>query len=600
MEDTEPKQEKPRVAASSSGKTYTAILYFHGMGTPRRHQEISRLTDALDQFAECQDAASVGRLRGQEAAFEPPRAYQEEEVAFVSLIRLVKRFGDRFRWEGAFRIYEGYWSPSTAGGYSSARVFWWLLLRTASPIRVLCAPWRAYQRVRLSTLYKMYSEARGRSVEQHYRELEAHYREFENWAARHRYPRGSMRQFKRFLLEKLNPGPKHRAISSLFTRWQMRFLAEQSFVLILCLTALLGLVDFVVTLAALLTSWADTFFPVVVEHLPVIPSFASIFRAHHYTLWALSILTTYFFFAARYQLSNFWSDVMFWTVQREKDVRYSKRKEILRAGEEILLQVLRDPDCNRVVVLGHSLGSAIAQECLLRLGRRKRAWKDRVDRPDELDRLDRISHFITIGSPIDRLYYFFETHDVGVHRYNRISEQLRGDTSHPPFSNGKETGTQWINIWDNADPISAKLFTSRKQIPNHEAILNIGAMSSYRPNFIGAHTDYFFSKAAMRVIFWITIMGRLPTRDSLDDGLATAFRRSAMMIRPFAWGLVLAIPWLIFASEFGLLLSMTPIAYRLLAVLAAVVLIFAVLQLGGAVMDKIRPVRIDRLAQRIP
>jgi hypothetical protein len=81
-EDQQPEEALANVPRSDE---YTAILYYHGMGTPRRHEEISRLTDALDQFAERQAAASVGRLRNQNVAFEPSRTDQDDVVAYPDM-----------------------------------------------------------------------------------------------------------------------------------------------------------------------------------------------------------------------------------------------------------------------------------------------------------------------------------------------------------------------------------------------------------------------------------------------------------------------------------------------------------------------------------
>src|SRR5258708_17825131 len=82
--------------------SYVAIVYFHGMGAPRRHEEISRLTDALDQYSSSLDVASVGRLRNQKVFFEPSRNDDDDDVAYVGINRVVRRFGDSYRVETKF------------------------------------------------------------------------------------------------------------------------------------------------------------------------------------------------------------------------------------------------------------------------------------------------------------------------------------------------------------------------------------------------------------------------------------------------------------------------------------------------------------------
>ena len=49
---------------------HTAIVYFHGIGTQRRHEEISRLLDAIDQYSRTQDGTTIGYPRGQEVKFK--------------------------------------------------------------------------------------------------------------------------------------------------------------------------------------------------------------------------------------------------------------------------------------------------------------------------------------------------------------------------------------------------------------------------------------------------------------------------------------------------------------------------------------------------
>ena len=56
---------------------YTAVVYFHGIGTPRRHEEIARLADAMDWFAAqevppalaaCGESMFIGSSHGSERA----------------------------------------------------------------------------------------------------------------------------------------------------------------------------------------------------------------------------------------------------------------------------------------------------------------------------------------------------------------------------------------------------------------------------------------------------------------------------------------------------------------------------------------------------
>jgi pimeloyl-ACP methyl ester carboxylesterase len=579
---------------------YTAILYFHGMGTPRRHEEISRLIDAFDQFSEKQDLASVGRLRDQNVAFEPSRIGQSEDVAFISLTRVVWRFGNHSRREGNYRIYEGFWSPSTAGGYSSLRVLAWLLSRVVSPFQVLKRPWRAHQRLKLATLYRIFCSGQITADTEHFVQLEAHYRNFENWSARRRYQGGTFENFLDYLSDKLKQIPRlAESLQAIARLWHTRFVIEQLLLIGLCLTASIAAIDTAIAVIYLLKNWLRVGSILLVRGISVdaLPNAASL-SLNPFLLAFLTIVMAYLLMKAKRQLSNFWSDVMFWTVQKEKDERFTKRREILKAGGDILAHVLEDPLCKRVVVIGHSLGSAIAYECLMRLGRRFRARQNSANTPPGIARLNLISHLITVGSPIDWIYYFFDLHDSKYHRYNRISERLRGDTSDPPFEkkeidvSGKKEieGTQWINVWDDADPISAELYSPRQRIPNQSSITDVKVASSHRPNFIGAHNEYLFSAEAIRVIFWISMFGRMPPKRPANQ-LSSGFLTNSG--RRLAWVLAASLPWLIFGYAIGMYFELTGIVDIFLLVTSASILGIGIFQLIGFVLDRRHPLKID-------
>src|SRR5215510_4208134 len=80
---------------AESRRGFTALVYFHGIGTPRRHEEISRLADALDQFAQTQEQGSVGRLRRFAVHWEPSVEPGFDDFAYVEMARFVERFAKK-------------------------------------------------------------------------------------------------------------------------------------------------------------------------------------------------------------------------------------------------------------------------------------------------------------------------------------------------------------------------------------------------------------------------------------------------------------------------------------------------------------------------
>jgi hypothetical protein len=164
--------------------------------------------------------------------------------------------------------------------------------------------------------------------------------------------------------------------------------------------------------------------------------------------------------------------------------------------------------CERVVVVAHSLGTAIAYETLLNLGRRARAEQSGDESEAITPLLPKLSHFITFGSPIDRISYFFNLHFSRYHRFNKVSDELAGTTWDTPFRLQKVRALRWINVRDAADPVASRLFAPRSPFPNRDDIVEVEVANSHMPNPVGAHTGYFDSTLSAKVLFDACILNR--------------------------------------------------------------------------------------------
>ncbi|MGD9332157.1 MAG: hypothetical protein PVJ53_12650, partial [Desulfobacterales bacterium] len=93
-------------------------------------------------------------------------------------------------------------------------------------------------------------------------------------------------------------------------------------------------------------------------------------------------------------------------------------------GVDLISHVLQDPDCKRAVMVAHSLGTAVAHDVLLQAARHNRAYNatDPISGPIPLEKM---THWVTFGSPIDKIQYFFESYKSRHHRYKRVVEELR-------------------------------------------------------------------------------------------------------------------------------------------------------------------------------
>lgn len=487
---------------------HTSIIYFHGMGTPKRYEELSRVLDTLDRYAEAQNDQKTGMLRGQTVGFEKCRVGGDDPIAFLQFTRfLPKQAGNRHFGAGRFRLYESFWSPAAAGGVWWGAVLVWVLQRISNPITVLCRPWRAHQRLKTTFLNRMFFD-RDKVPVLHFQRLAAAYHAFEGMGARRRHPRGTFAQFRQSISAEYASKPEERdEILTLAFRWRKSLRRSQYEVLVVA-AGVASIAVGVITMAVfLLAYWSQMlgFAPPLIAHLvggggAVAPWFA--------TMWTL-MLCAFGIGVGRF-LNLFLSDVVFWTTTLEKDVRYRRRKEILSAAESTLRHVLSDPECERVVILAHSLGTAIAYETLLSLGR-KLATERRSGEPadgNSLEGLSKISHYISLGSPIDRISYFFQLTFSRFHRFNRVADTLLGRTSDLPFKQDRQSRIQWINVRDPADPVASRLFSPRGAVPNRDEIQEVEVSSSHFPEPAGAHTGYFNSTLAAKVLFDACVLGR--------------------------------------------------------------------------------------------
>jgi pimeloyl-ACP methyl ester carboxylesterase len=510
------------------------------MGTPRRFEELSRLVDSLDRFAEAQPDQKFGALRGQKLTFEATEE-SDEPIAFMRFKRwLSTGKGGKTVPGGTFHVYESFWSPAAAGGISAFGVFLWILGRSLMPFRILSSRWRTHQRLKLGYLNRLFHDEQSLS-DMRYQQVATTYRDFEDMASQKLYPSGDFEDF-RALLEQ-----KHKTFTGVLPdlhaiaeRWRDALVFAQLKVAgfsFTTLATLFGLITLTIYLGAfvaielfgLTAPWLEH----VLRKSQTIPESAA--------LGAALLLLLVGWQASRF-LRRFLSDVVYWTTSFEKDVRFQKRREIVRACESTLRHVLSDPNCERIVIVGHSLGTAIAYETLLHLGRRVIARRQRNGQEQELEQgLRKISHFVTFGSPIDRIAYFFPPTHSQYHRFNRVADFLLGCTADPPFKFGQERNIRWWNVRDRSDLVASRLFSPRGPLPNRDDIEEIYAASSHFPDPNRAHTGYFSSPVAVKVLFDACILNR-PTV-SFAKRRPLLSRIAERTLRWIGWLLVFAAGW---------------------------------------------------------
>jgi hypothetical protein len=199
-------------------------------------------------------------------------------------------------------------------------------------------------------------------------------------------------------------------------------------------------------------------------------------------------------------LTDYMGDVEAWATYEETDEKHQRRRKVIGAGIDTFKHVLALPDCERVVVVSHSLGTTVAHDTLLALARGNRAYNsgDPISGPVDLRKL---SHFVTIASPIDKIEYMFESYASQYHRYKRVVESLRGDVGSEPFLKNRHPYVHWVNFWDRGDIISGSLHSPANAESLANRVDNIHVSNLHFPDPGASHSAYFQNRKVVRPLF---------------------------------------------------------------------------------------------------
>ena len=156
-------------------------------------------------------------------------------------------------------------------------------------------------------------------------------------------------------------------------------------------------------------------------------------------------------------------DIVIYTATDIKSKFYSVRKDILDGAVDELTCLLNDERYHQIIVAGHSLGSVIGFDALNRMNH---AMNMGMLSP-ELAR--KIVGFITFGSPLDKVAFFFREHtpddeylrrQILVHYHSfkakALTEQPNPRELTNPFTSYLDH-VSWINFWDRDDKVSGQL-----------------------------------------------------------------------------------------------------------------------------------------------
>jgi hypothetical protein len=526
------------VPEGSDNDEYTAVVFFHGMGSQRRYESVSQLVDSLDAYINYRGGGSL-EPRDANVVFErvdnvsPRMAHLETEYRSPD---------DTGHYARNARFYEVYWAPIAAQAPTLYETLAWLFKQILVPFRTLATPWRDRERLHRAILLRMWDEAKRDKAfsEKHFVELS---RLYEDFARRDPKPEAStFADFRSFIkknaeaeLEDLNK------IEDLCVRWRYRYIREQLMALAIVTTVLLYLAFVLLLFAGALYSASEIlpvpFLDSVVSAINLDGPVNSVYERlpnrlqdifiQPWVKWLSVLLALASFIVIRF-FRHYLGDVLQWVTYEETDVKNQKRREILNLGFDTLFHVLSSEKCKQLVVVGHSLGSAIAMDSLLEL-RRYNLTKPPPGDHQPLS-FDKLTDFITFGSPIDRIHYFFESYRVKKgKRYGSVVEKVRGDLGTEPFRGCPPV--RWVNVHDRSDIISSALHTPNATPDDRIlAVENVKTGSHLFPLLPVAHGSYFQSHVALGFIFEAVfgdrpVLGRRPhlriegaVRDALNTG----------------------------------------------------------------------------------
>src|SRR5690348_12810436 len=121
---------------------HTTVVFIHGIGEQRRHEDSARLASALSRRA----LLAGIPLDGPEIDRVPDPAHPTDpERRTVASLRM---------WFGAtpVRFDDVYWAPLVAGLTNFRSLQQWLRGKAARPFRVLFAPWASHTRLKIEML----------------------------------------------------------------------------------------------------------------------------------------------------------------------------------------------------------------------------------------------------------------------------------------------------------------------------------------------------------------------------------------------------------------------------------------------------------------
>lgn len=224
-------------------------------------------------------------------------------------------------------------------------------------------------------------------------------------------------------------------------------------------------------------------------------------------IWAVVIAASWF---VRQFVVQYVGDVAIYVTAHRVNRFYQTRQVIQERGKKIAefiygLAVEGSPRryYDRVIVVGHSLGSVLAYDTLNAMIR------DDADRPAPLGVVERTSMLLTLGSPLDKTAFIFRTQRDD---RSEVREALAA-TVQPLIQRYAYRPARWINLWSPNDLIGAALHfydeappgpddtaeTPAPDLANPKRVVNLADDEATTP--LGAHSEHWTGRLFAKTLF---------------------------------------------------------------------------------------------------
>jgi len=493
-------EDEATPAAGDTAATYTAVIHVHGMGSQRRFEETGTLIDALDLHAH-KTGRRGGRLMDLKARTELSRLDPKRTVSFVRSVWREK-LPDGSETYQQVRFYEVYWASIMAGQQSPWRILRWIFSQVGRPWRTMRTPWRERKRLRRSALAELFEPGRplpAGAESEDFQTLIGLYDNFEELPSRRLPGRGGFKEFLAHIDERCDKPADHKLrLKALAETWCRHYRRNEFGAAALLMTmavALLLIAGVTIALILMLLQWIAA-----VDFGWSLPrEMAASLKPDWKTATGLGGSLFLLVGMGKF-LTDYMGDVEAWSTYRETDEKHERRQKVLDGAAEAFVHVLTDPKCVRAVITSHSLGTTIANEALLAIARNNRATNSQDPMTGPVD-LRKIEHFVTMGSPIDKIEYFFESYASRSHRYKRTVEELRGDIGREPFSRNRKPFIHWINFWDEGDLVSGSLQSPLNRERVTHRVDNVHVRHFHFPAPGASHLAYLDNNTVVSALF---------------------------------------------------------------------------------------------------